>query len=128
MTLTLSVRSFQVPATPGHLRLSAEFAVGSDFAGDARDFGGERVELVHHRVDGVLQLENFALHVDRDFARQVAASHGRGDFGDVSHLAGEVSGHGVHGVGKIFPRSGDAGDVGLTAEAAFRCRLRAPRA
>ena len=61
MELTLSVRSFQVPATPGTCGLAAELAFGADFARDARDFGGEAVELVHHRVDGVLQLENFAL-------------------------------------------------------------------
>src|SRR5262249_1982523 len=36
-----------------HLRLAAEFAVGADFAGDAGHFRGERVELVHHRINGV---------------------------------------------------------------------------
>ena len=87
MKLTLSVRSFHVPATPGTCGLAAEFAFGADFARHARDFAGERVELIHHRVDGVLQLENFAFHVDRDLARQVAARNGGGDFGDVSHLA-----------------------------------------
>ncbi len=103
----------------GHLRLAAELAVGADFAGHAGHFAGEGVELIHHRVDGVLQLENFALHVDRDLARQIAAGHGRRHFGDVAHLAGQVAGHGVHGVGEILPRSGDAGHVGLAAESAF---------
>ena len=87
MTLTLSVRSFQVPATPGTCGLAAELAFGADFARDARHFRGKGVELVHHRVDGVLQLENFALHVDGDLAREVAARDGRGHFGDVAHLA-----------------------------------------
>ena len=96
MKFTLSVRSFQVPATPGTCGLAAQLAFGAHFAGHARHFAGERVELVHHRVDGVLQLENFALHVHRDLARQVAAGHGRGHFGDVAHLAGQVAGHGVH--------------------------------
>ena len=41
ITLTLSVRSFHVPATPGTLRLAAELAFGADFARDARHFGGE---------------------------------------------------------------------------------------
>ena len=45
----------------GDLRLSAELAVGAHFAGDAGDFGGESVELVDHRVDRVLQLQDFAL-------------------------------------------------------------------
>ena len=39
--LTESVRSFHVPETPVHLRLSAELAVGADLARDARDLAGE---------------------------------------------------------------------------------------
>ena len=35
MPLTLSVRSFQTPATPAHLRLAAELPLGADLAGDA---------------------------------------------------------------------------------------------
>ena len=128
MKFTLSVRSFHVPRHARHLRLAAQLSVGAHFARHARHFSGERVELVHHRVDRVFQLENFALHVHRDLARQVAARHGRGDFGDVAHLAGQVSGHRVHRVGQILPRAGDAGHVGLSAQPAFACRLRAPRA
>ena len=71
----------------GHLRLAAELAFGADLARHARHFGGEGVELVHHGVDGVLQLENFALHIDRDLAREIAAGHGGRHFGDVAHLA-----------------------------------------
>ena len=103
----------------GHLGLAAEFAVRADFAGHARHFGGEGVELVHHGVDGVLQFENFAFHVDGDLARQVAARHGGRDFGDVSYLRRQVSGHGVDGIGEIFPGSGHAGHVGLSAQPAF---------
>ena len=103
----------------GHLRLTAKFAVGTDFARHARDFCGEGVELVHHRVNGVLQFENLAFHVHRDLARQIAAGHSRRDFGNVSHLTGQVAGHGVHGVSKILPCSGDAGHVCLSAQPAF---------
>ena len=70
----------------GHLRLAAELAFGADLAGHARHFRGEAVELVDHRVDGVLQLENFALHLDGDLAGQVAAGDGGGDVGDVADL------------------------------------------
>ena len=38
MKLTLSVRSFQVPATPRTSRLAAELAFGADFARHARHF------------------------------------------------------------------------------------------
>ena len=78
IALTESVRSFHVPATSGTSRLAAELAFGADLARDAADFGRERVELVDHRVDGVLQLEDLALHVDGDLARQVAARDRRG--------------------------------------------------
>ena len=119
---------FPGAADAGHLRLAAEFAFRSDFAGHARYFAGERVELVHHGVDGVFQFENFAFHVDRDFARQVAAGHGGRHFGDVSHLRREVSGHGVYRVGEIFPGSGHARAPRPGRRAFRRCRLRGPRA
>ena len=54
--LTESVRSFQVPATPGTDGLAAQLAVGADLARDARHLGGEGVQLVDHRVEGLLQL------------------------------------------------------------------------
>ena len=103
-----------------HVGLAAELAFGADFAGHAGDFGSEGVELVHHGVDGVLQLQNFAAHVDRDLAREVALGDGGGDFGDVADLVGQVAGHGVDAIGEIFPGAGDALHVGLAAELAFR--------
>ena len=123
MKLTLSVRSFQVPATPGTCGLAAELAFGADLARHARHFRGEGVELVDHGVDGVLQLEDFALHVDRDLARQVAARHGGGHLGDVADLGGQVAGHRVDAVGQVLPGAGDAGHVGLAAEPAFGADL-----
>jgi len=47
MKLTLSVRSFQVPATSGTSAWPPELAFGADLARDARHFGGKGVELVH---------------------------------------------------------------------------------
>jgi len=52
-----------------YLGLAAELTDGSDFAGHARYLSGKRVELVDHRVDGVFQLKDFALNIDRDLAR-----------------------------------------------------------
>src|SRR5207302_1165167 len=46
-----------VPPRAGHaahLRLAAQLAFGAHLARDARHFAGEGVELVDHRVDGVL--------------------------------------------------------------------------
>src|SRR5205085_1044561 len=60
------------------------------------------------RVDGVLQLEDLAAHVDGDLLREVAIGDGGGDFGDVPHLTGQVGGHEVHVVGQLLPGAGDA--------------------
>ena len=121
--LTLSVRSFQVPATPGTCGLAAELAFGADLARDAADLGGEAVELVDHGVDGVLELEDLAADVDGDLARQIAARDRGGDLGDVAHLAGEVRRHRVDVVGEVLPGAGDARHLRLAAELALGADL-----
>src|SRR6202451_4203413 len=135
--LTLSVRSFHVPATPGTCacppslpsvptsratRVTSPANVHSvpPAGSPARSLAGERVELIHHRVNGVFEFENFAFHIDRDLARQIAAGHSRCNFGNVTHLARKVSGHRIDGIRKIFPRTSHTGHVRLSAQAAFR--------
>src|SRR5205823_6508844 len=54
-----------------NLGLPTQPTLSTDFTGDARNLGGEGVELIDHDVDRVLQLEDFALDVDRDLFRQV---------------------------------------------------------
>ena len=44
----------------GHLRLAAQLALGADLARHAGHFAGEAVQLVHHGVDGVLELQDLA--------------------------------------------------------------------
>src|SRR3712207_9019302 len=51
--------------------LAAELALGADLARDARDLVRERAQLVDHRVDRVLQLEDLAPRLDGDLLRQV---------------------------------------------------------
>src|SRR5207237_7766085 len=92
-----------VPTRRSSDLLTAELAFGAHFAGHACHFRGEGTELVHHRIDRVLQLENLALDVDGDLARQIAGGDGGGDFGDVAHLAGEVGAHDVHRADEVFP-------------------------
>src|SRR5207302_1938341 len=75
-----------------HFGLATQFSFGADFARHARDLAGERAELIHHGVDGVLELEDFAAHVDGDLARQIASGDGGGHFGDVADLVGQVTG------------------------------------
>src|SRR5262249_21082853 len=106
-----------------HVRLSAEAPFGADFARHAGDFAGERVELIDHRVDGLLELQDLAAHVHRDLLRQVAAGDGGGDVGDVADLRRQIAGHEVDAVGQVLPRAGDAGHLRLAAELPFRADL-----
>src|SRR5262249_20048783 len=98
-----------------HNGLAAQLAFSTDLARHARHFGVEGIQLVHHRVDAFLELEDFALHVDSDLARQVAARHRRGHFGDVAHLGCQVAGHRVDVVGQVLPGTGDTWHLRLSA-------------
>ena len=107
----------------GHLRLAAELAFGADLARDARDLAGERVQLIDHRVERLLELQDLAADVDRDLLRQVAARDGGRDLGDVAHLRRQVVRHRVDAVGQVLPRAGDAEHVRLAAEPALGADL-----
>ena len=75
----------------GHHRLAAQLAFGADLARHARHFRGERAQLVDHRVDGFLELQDLAAHVHRDLLRQVAVRHRDRHLGDVAHLGRQVA-------------------------------------
>ena len=106
-----------------HVGLTAEPSFGAHLTGYARHLVGEGVELVDHGVDGVLELEDLALDVDRDLLRQVAVGDSGGDLGDVADLAGQIAGHQVHVVGQVFPDAPDAPDLCLAAELALGAHL-----
>ena len=123
MRLTLSVRSFQVPATPSTRAWPPSLPSDADLAGDAGDLAGEAVELVHHGVDGVLELQDLAAHLDGDLLREVAVRDRGRHLGDVAHLTGEVGRHHVDVVGEVRPGAGDAAHLRLAAELALRADL-----
>src|SRR5690606_31124409 len=95
----------------------------ADLAGHAGDLVGEGGELVDHRVDGVLQLQDVRARVVEGLLRQVALRHGGRHQRDVAHLAGQVARHEVHRVGEVPPGALDARDVRLAAEAALGADL-----
>src|SRR5438105_1753143 len=99
---TESVRSFHVPATPF-----------------TSAWPPSRPSVPTSRATRVTS----AAHIDGDLLRQIAVRDCGRDFRNVTHLAGQVSGHRVHRVGEIFPRPGDAFHVGLTAKPPFRSHL-----
>ena len=104
-------------------RLAAELAFGADLARDAGHLGGEAVQLVDHHVDGVLELEDLALHLDGDLLGKVAAGDRGRHFGDVADLAGQVGRHRVDVVGEVLPGAGDALHLRLAAELALGADL-----
>src|SRR5581483_2969315 len=99
------------------LGLTTELAFGAYLSRDSGHLVRERRQLVHHRVDGVLQLEDLALDVDGDLLAEVTLGDGGGDLGDVADLAREVGGHVVHRVGEVLPRAAHALHARLTASA-----------
>src|SRR5207248_1406448 len=106
-----------------HVGLAAELAFGANLARDAGDLGGERAELVDHRVDRVLELEDLAADVVPALRSSVLVGDGGGDLGDVADLRREVAGHRIDRIGQIFPRAGDVADVGLAAQLALGADL-----
>src|SRR5205085_1873220 len=77
----------EVLPDPAHifdLSLPAQLAFGAHFAGHARYFGGECVQLVDHHVDGFFQLQDLAPDVDGDLLAEVAVGHRGRDLGDVA--------------------------------------------
>src|SRR2546430_1790516 len=107
MKFTDSVRSFQVPATPCTSAWPPSLPSVP---------GGKGGELVHHRVDRVLEREHLAFHVDVDLLREVALRHRGGHVGDVAPLRSEVAGHRVHVVGEALPAARHALHLGLAAK------------
>ncbi len=116
----------QVLPDPRHaadLGLAAELTLGADLARHAGDFGGERVELVDHRVDGVLELEDLALDIDGDLLGQVAIGNRGRHLGDVADLVRQVAGHAIDVVGQVLPDPRHAADLGLAAESSLGADL-----
>src|SRR5262249_52833727 len=103
----------------GNLGLTAKPSFGTDLTCDARNLRCKCIELVDHGVDGVLQLEDFALYIDGDFAREVAASDRRSHLAYFADLDCQIGRQQIDVVGQIFPCASHTGHDCLTTEAAF---------
>ena len=113
---------------PSHVGLAAQPAFGADLARHPGDLGGERAELIDHRVDGVLQLQNLAFDVNRDLFGEVAVGDRSGHLRDISHLRGQVARHRIDAISQVLPGSRHPLDSRLPAELALGAHLaRHPR-
>ena len=96
----------QVPPRAGDaldLGLAAEAALGADLAGHARDLGGERRELVDHRVDRVLELEDLAAASTVIFCDRSPWATAVVTWAMLRTWLGEVVGQRVDVVGEVVP-------------------------
>jgi hypothetical protein len=84
------------PGDAGHVGLTAQHPLRADISRHAGHFVGERGQLIHHRIDGVLELQDLPLRFGGDLLGEIALRDGGGDVGDVAHLVGQVRGHPVH--------------------------------
>ena len=75
--------------------------------------------MVHHRIDGGLQLEEFAFDVDGNFLSEVAGGDSGRHFSDITDLAGQIARHQIDTVGEILPRPRDAFDERLSSQLPF---------
>src|SRR5205823_4903535 len=110
---------FPGPGYTVHLCLTPQISFRAYFAGHARYLSRERTELVHHGVDGVLQLQDFATHIDGDLFREVTGSDRCRHIGNIAHLPSQIAGHRIHAVSQIFPGPRNAGHLSLAAQNSF---------
>ena len=107
---------FPCAGDAGHKRLSAELAFSPDLAGDPGHFGRERSKLIHHRIDGLLQLKDFAANIDGDLLGEVAVRDRDRHLRDVAHLTGQVARHRIDAFREIPPNAGHFAHLRLAAE------------
>src|SRR5207248_3253075 len=84
-----------------------------------RNVRASRRELVHHRVDRILQVQDLTPDVNRNLLREVAARDCGRDGGDVADLARQVAPHQIHAVSQVLPGACNPLDLGLPAQLTF---------
>src|SRR3569833_1429748 len=102
-----------------HGSLAAQATLGSDFPRNLGDLASELLELGHHGIDRLLQLENLSSALGLHLLGEITLGDGRGHVDNVSHLRGQVVGHGVDVHRQLVPHSLDTHDVGLATQYAL---------
>lgn len=103
--------------------LASETAFGADLSRNLGDLARELLQLVNHRVDCGLELEDLTSAVGLNLLREVSLRDGSGDGDDVAHLCGEIVGHGVDVDGEVVPHALHSPDIGLTTQYTFRAHI-----
>ena len=123
ITLTESVRSFHVPATPETSAWppstpSVPTSRATPVTCSAKTRSVSVIELI---VSASVATSPLASTVT--FCVRSPLRDGRRHGGDLAHLVGQVGRHEVHVLGEVAPRAADALDLGLAAELAVGADL-----
>ena len=102
-------------ADAGHVGLAAQPALGTDLTGHAGHLAGERIKLVHHRVDRLAQVEELAFQrravdLQAHLFRQVSLGDGADDPGDCRRGPDQVVDEVVERLDADRPATAGAGD------------------
>jgi len=99
-------------------RLATKLPLDPDFSSHRGDLVREGPERVRHVIDSVGERRDFPSSLQHQLLSQVAVRNRGYDLGDAADLAGEVGGHHVDVVRKVFPRTRDSWDLGLATKLA----------
>ena len=109
MEFTFSVRSFQVPATPGTCAWppslpSVPTSRATRVTSEAKRFSWSTMVFSVSFSCRISPRTSTVILRDK-----IAIGDGGGHLGDVAHLGGQVAGHRIHRVGQILPGAGHPG-------------------
>ena len=121
------MRSFHVPETPFTSAWPPSLPSVAYFPGHACNLGGERPQLVHHRVHRFAGTKEFALQraavdLKLEALRKIALSHGPDNAGYFGRRLGKVSDERVYRIDARFPSArsirhrGTLGDLSFFAD------------
>ncbi len=121
--LTLSVKSFHVPATPGTTAWppslpSVPTSRATRVTSEAKEFNWSTITLMVSLSSRISPFTSTVILRERSPLR-----HRRRHLRDVANLRRQVGRHRIDVVGQILPRAGHARHDGLAAELAFRAHF-----
>ena len=124
MRLTLSVRSFQVPATPLTLAWPPSLPSEPTSRATRVTSRGEGAELAHHGVHDLADAQELApqraaLDLELHGLAEVALGDGADDAGDLDGRLDEVADHGVHRIDAFAPAAARGRQLAALADLAF---------
>ena len=123
IAFTESVRSFQVPATPGTIAWppslpSVPTSRATRVTSDAKERSWSTIVLMASFSCRISPRTSTVI-----FLRQVAVRDRDRHVGDVAHLGGQVGGHRVDALGQVLPHAGHVRHLRLAAELAVGADL-----